>query len=120
VSVLEIRTDGGATWFKPGETIAGTASWHLESGAEALEVRLFWFTSGKGSRDVEVVARKHVARPEPSGSRSFEFKVPRGPYSFSGALITLSWALELVVLPDGATERFDLVVGPRPVEVSLK
>lgn len=118
--MLEIRTNGGATWFKPGEKVEGTASWHLESGAEALEVRLFWFTSGKGSRDVEVVARKHVARPEPSGSRSFEFKVPRGPYSFSGALITLSWALELVVLPDGAAERFDLVVGPRPVEVSLK
>jgi hypothetical protein len=118
--MLEITTRGGGRWFKPGETVGGTATWHLDGDAEAIEVRLFWFTSGKGSQDVEVVGRLHLARPEISGSRSFEFSVPRAPYSFSGSLITLSWALELVTLPAGETDRFDLVIGPRPVEVRLK
>jgi len=111
---IEIRDSG--TWFKPGETIEGTASWHLDEEAEAVEVRLFWFTQGKGARDVEVVTTRHMARPELSGTRSFEFDVPRGPYSFSGKLITLAWAVELVVLPGGETERRDLTIGPLPGE----
>lgn len=114
---IEIR-DGG-TWFKPGETIEGTASWHLDEEAEAVDVRLFWFTQGKGARDVEVVTTRHMARPELSGTRSFEFDVPRGPYSFSGKLMTLAWAIELVVLPSGETERLDLLIGPQPVEVKI-
>ncbi len=117
--MLSLTTSDGATWFKPGTTIEGTASWHLDDEAEALEVRLFWYTTGKGSQDVEVVASLRVDDPGISGSRGFRLAVPRGPYSFSGTLITLAWALELVVLPDGDTERFDLVIGPRPVEVDI-
>jgi hypothetical protein len=114
---IEIR-DGG-TWFKPGETIEGTVTWQLEDEADAIEVRLFWFTQGTGARDVEIVTTRHMARPELSGTRSFEFNVPRGPYSFSGKLITLAWAIELVVLPGGGTERLDLTIGPQPVEVDI-
>jgi hypothetical protein len=117
--MLSLTTTDNATWFKPGTTIGGTASWHLDEQADALEVRLFWYTTGKGSRDVEVVASLRIDNPGISGSRDFQLAVPRGPYSFSGKLITLAWALELVALPDGDTERFDLVIGPRPVEVDI-
>jgi hypothetical protein len=54
------------------------------------------------------------------GDRSFSFRLPDGPYSFSGSLITLTWALELVALPNRTTERLDLVVAPTPVEVRLQ
>lgn len=117
--MLTIQTRNGGTWFKPGETIEGTVSWQLGEDADAVEVRLFWYTAGKGSRDVEVVETRHMAQPGISGSRSIELEVPRGPYSFSGKLITLAWAIELVVMPTGETERLDLTIGPRPVEVSL-
>ena len=117
--MLTIETRDGGTWFKPGETIEGTVSWQLGEDAEAVEVRLFWYTAGKGSRDVEVIDTRHMAQPGISGSRPFEFTIPRGPYSFSGKLITLAWSIELVCLPTGETERLDLIIGPRPVEVSL-
>ncbi len=117
--MLTIQTRDGGTWFKPGETIEGTVSWHLDGVIEAIEVRLFWFTQGAGARDVEIVTTRHMARPEPTGTRSFEFNVPRGPYSFSGKLITLAWAIELVVQPGGETERLDLIIGPQPVEVDI-
>ena len=117
--MLAIRTNDGGTWFRPGEALRGTVSWHLEEDAEELEVRLFWYTTGKGSRDVEVVEIKHLAQPEISGTRDFEFRVPRGPYSFSGKLITLAWAIELVALPEGETERLDVKIGPQPVEVDI-
>ena len=119
MTVLTITTDEGGSWFRPGETIRGTVGWHLDDDAEALEVRLFWHTRGKGTQDVDVVATKHLAQPEISGTRAFEFDVPKGPYSFSGKLITLAWAIELVALPAGTTERLDLTIGPQPVEVDI-
>jgi hypothetical protein len=117
--MLTINTTDSGRWFKPGETIEGEVSWHLDDDAGAIEIRLFWYTDGKGSQDVEVVNQKHIANPDRIGGRTFRFRVPREPYSFSGKLITLAWAIELVVLPGGETERFDLLVGPQPVEVNL-
>lgn len=118
-SILTLRTAEGRTWFRPGELVEGEASWQLEDEAEVVETRLFWYTSGKGTRDVEIVDSLRTTSAGSSGSRSFRLRVPNGPYSFSGTLITLSWAIELVVDPGGATERLDLVIGPRPVEVQL-
>jgi hypothetical protein len=118
--VLEVTIDHDGRWFKPGETVSGTAEWFLDDGAKALEARLFWYTEGKGTQDVQVVARQRFEDPASRGHGSFRLEVPPGPYSFTGTLITLSWALELVVLPGGATERRDLVVGPQPVEVDLR
>jgi len=117
--MLTIRTRDSGTWYRPGEKVEGSVSWHLDADADAVEVRLFWYTAGKGSRDVEVVESKHVAQPEISGTREFEFNIPRGPYSFSGKLITLAWAIEVVALPGVETERLDLRIGPQPVEVDI-
>ena len=117
--MLTIDTIDGGRWFKPGETIEGKVSWRLDDDADAIEVRLFWYTEGKGTQDVVVVSTKRIAGPDRVGDRSFRFRVPREPYSFSGKLITLSWALELVALPGGETERLDLLIGPQPIEVDL-
>jgi hypothetical protein len=117
--MLTLQTTDGGMWFKPGELVEGRASWHLEEETEAIEVRLFWYTSGKGSQDIEIVRSLSVDRPDTSGHRDFSIRIPEGPYSFSGKLITLAWAIELVALPAGETERLDLRIGPQPVEVDL-
>jgi hypothetical protein len=67
-----------------------------------------------------VVAAQPIDNPGSSGSRRFAFKVPEGPYSFSGKLITLAWALELVQLPNQATTRLDLLVSPLVTEIDLR
>lgn len=120
MSVLDLQTEGGNTWFTPGSTVSCTASWHLDREIEKLELRLFWYTEGKGTQDVAVVYRGAVEHPESSGHRSFEFRLPSGPYSFSGTLITLRWAIELVALPGEETARLDLLVSPAPVEISIQ
>ena len=117
--MLTIHTNDGGTWFKPGELIEGRASWHLDGEADAVEIRLFWYTSGKGSQDVGIVRVLRDDSPGPSGHRDFSIRAPEGPYSFSGKLITLSWAIEMVALPSGETERLDLRIGPQPVEVEI-
>ncbi len=119
MSTLRITTTDGRTWFKPGESINGAASWVTDEPAEALEVRLFWYTSGKGTEEAEIVDSLSVPGPEPSGERRFSFRLPEGPYSFSGRLITLRWALEIVLEPSKEVERLDLLIGPRPVEVDI-
>ena len=53
--VLNLQITDGGSWFKPGELVEGRATWHTDVDLEAIEVRLFWYTSGKGTRDVEVV-----------------------------------------------------------------
>ncbi len=116
---LVITTSEGGSWYKPGETIKVNTEWYLDDEDDAIEVRLFWHTSGTGTQDVGIMQTRRIDRPERNGNRSFQLRVPRGPYSFSGKLITLSWAIEVVVLPGGETERCDLIIGPQPVEVDL-
>lgn len=117
--MLTLTTTDGGSWFKPGELIEGVATWQLDEEVEAIEVRLFWYTSGKGTQDVGIVRVLRTDSPNPTGHREFSIRAPESPYSFSGKLITLAWAIELVALPSGETERLDLRIGPQPVEVDL-
>ena len=119
MSWLSLDIEGARSWYEPGATLSGKASWSLDADADAVELRLFWFTEGRGTQDVGIVAEKRIEAPGSSGSREFRFRLPEGPYSFSGKLITLKWALELIAEPSGLTERADLVVGPQPIEVRL-
>ena len=119
MSELRIEVDGGRRWFLPGDTLSGRAVWHLEDDTETIEVRLFWYTSGKGTEDVVIIDSVRTDAAGTAGERSFSFRLPDGPYSFSGSLITLAWALEIIALPHGATERIDFIVAPTPVEVRL-
>ena len=116
---LRIDLDGDRHWYLPGDTVVGRAVWRLDTDPEAVELRLFWHTQGKGTEDVEVVDQVRTEAAGLAGERAFSFRLPDSPYSFSGSLITLSWALELVALPGGELERVELVVAPTPVEVRL-
>ena len=119
MDVIEIETDGGRDALAPGETIAGTASWRLDAAPDSVEVRLFWYTRGKGTTDVQVVKAQHFAAPGAAGRRAFKFVLPAEPYSFSGKLVSLIWALEAVVQPGERSARRELVVAPGGREVVL-
>ena len=119
MTTLRIDIDDNRRWFLPGDTVSGRAVWHLDEPGDAIELSLFWHTSGKGTEDVEIVESLRFDGDGTRGDRGFSFRLPLGPYSFSGTLITLAWGLELVSLPDGAVDRVDLVVAPTPVEVEL-
>ncbi len=96
MSRLEISTEGGRLAFHPGEELRGTASWSLDAPPTKVELRLFWRTEGKGSQDVGVVETLSFDGAGAEDRREFRLRLPPGPYSFSGKLISLIWALELV------------------------
>jgi hypothetical protein len=115
-----LRIDTGATRaYKPGETISGRVTWQVDTAPESAELRLFWYTRGKGTQDVENVNSVVFQTPQMNDERTFSLTLPREPYSFSGKLISLVWALELIVEPGSNVERQEFVLSASGTEVVL-
>ncbi len=117
---LELLLPEGKSAYWPGETVVGSAIWQLDEPAREIELRLFWHTEGKGDRDLEIVAWQRIESASPTGQREFSLTIPdTAPPSFSGKLISLLWAIELVVEPGARAARVEITVGPEGREVLL-
>ena len=114
---LAVRED--RTRFQPGDEIVAAACWKFDQAPKSLEARLFWFTRGKGTEDVNVVETVRFDNPLLEEARPVRFPLPEAPYSFSGKLISLIWALELVAEPSGESTRLELTVSPTGQEILL-
>lgn len=119
MSELKILLKDEGTSFRPGETIEGVAGWRLDDVPDTVELRLFWFTRGKGTEDVCVVRLVRFDSPGSEEGRRFDFKLPAEPFSFSGQLVSLIWALELVVEPGQQSTRVEIVMSPSGREILL-
>jgi hypothetical protein len=116
--LLRIDLDGGRAAYRPGESVGGQVRWRLDRAPAAAELRLFWHTQGKGDSDQEVVETVRFDAPRAEERRAFQLRLPPGPWSFSGKLVSLLWSLELVVEGEGAT-RVEIVVSPTGEELLL-
>lgn len=107
--------------YRPGETVAGVVSWELDGVPSSAELRLFWYTEGKGTQDLLVVASQSFANPARQDRREFGLRVPpEGPLSFSGSFISLTWALELLLEPDSMAQRLELLISNDGREIRLR
>jgi hypothetical protein len=116
---IQVETYDGTISFRPGEMMEGTLRWHFAEPPEEIELRLFWSTAGKGDQDLEVVQSIPFTNPGAQGRRTFQMRLPEGPYSFSGKLITLTWALEAVAQPGDRAAHIELVLAPTGQEIGL-
>ena len=107
------------TAFRPGESIAGAVLWELEKAPDMAEVRLLWFTRGKGTEDGAIVETVKLDAPPAADTREFSFTAPNGPYSFSGTLIALLWAVEFVADPGEEFQRIEITIAPDAREITL-
>jgi len=105
--------------YAPGETLHGLAGWESDEPLRSVELRLLWYTEGKGTRDVHVADRRVWDSPGAIDAPLFSFDLPPGPFSFSGTLITLQWAVELVAEPGSVTERLTFTMGPGLGEIQI-
>jgi hypothetical protein len=110
VSTLTLELAGGRTRFAPGDAIAGTVAWSAPSAPGPIELRLFWYTQGKGTRDVGIETTRRIEAVTPEGREDFSLVAPAHPPSIAGTLVSVCWALELVGADD--VPRIDLVIGP--------
>jgi hypothetical protein len=120
VSEVKIGIREEQTAFRPGEMLEGGAGWRLDQPPRTVEARLFWYTRGKGTEDVELIASQVFDQPRQQDARRFEFRLPEAPYSFSGKLISLIWAVELVAQPSGEAARVEFVLSPTGEEILLQ
>jgi hypothetical protein len=116
---LRIQTTDGGTSFRPGQDIAGTIWWSLAEPPDLIELSLFWTTRGKGSVDSQVIESLRLDGPPADGQRPFRFRLPDLPYSFSGKLVSLTWALLLAAQPSDEQARLNIVVSPTGQEINL-
>ncbi len=116
---LSIRLREDQTSFTPRQSIQGTVQWSLPTNPPTLELLLFWYTSGKGTRDVGIVETQTIDSSGACGSKEFAFTLPEGPYSFSGKLVSLIWALELTCPKTDDTVRREITVSPTGQEIVL-
>ncbi len=113
---LNLKLNKNSNEYVAGEVIRGTAAWEaLPEKTNKLSVRLIWYTQGRGDRDVELLESldfEITSGMHRTGEQNFDFVAPARPYSFSGKLIELTWAVELIVYPtrDSVVEK--LVIGP--------
>ena len=116
---MKISLDGSQTTFEPFERIRGRVEWFEEKVPEAIEVRLLWYTEGRGDRDVGVARTLRIEGLSSTGSREFDFELPSGPYSCSGRLISICWAVEATLLPEDLTQRLEFVMAPDGREIEI-
>jgi hypothetical protein len=104
--------------LQPFQNLTGRIRRMGAFSATSLELRLFWFTRGRGDEDASIIQRQSVNPEAPE--INFSWKLPAAPYSFAGQLITLAWAVELV---DENEQSFDLVpflLSPTGQELQLE
>ncbi|MBN2513131.1 MAG: hypothetical protein JXB18_09360 [Sedimentisphaerales bacterium] len=117
MSPLTIDIDDLKTSFQPGQIIRGQVHWQADSTPPKACLRLLWYTKGKGTEDVGIVENVEFSDPQQNDRRPYQFKIPEGPYSFSGELLSLVWSLELVV--GKQFSRQDITVSPDGHEIRL-
>ena len=105
--------------YRPGELVEGVAGWELENPPRYTEVRLYWYTVGKGDEDSGLVDSAKFESPPAVDAQIFRFTLPPGPYSFSGKLISLIWVVELAVHKVKRVHAQTIVVAPEAREIEL-
>lgn len=113
---LTVVTDRDA--YAPGDELQVIAAWDGADEVPEVVLRLVWQTAGKGTEDSEVVWEKRCAGGGAVGEVREAVRLPVGPYSCSGSLITIQWLVEAQIGRDHADQRFTLA--PGGVEVSLQ
>jgi hypothetical protein len=97
--------------LRPFETVRGRVDWRLDEVPKDLELRLCWFTRGRGTEESETVEALALGDTA-SGGREFCFVLPGQPWSVDGALIGIAWGLEVVAKKQGGLGLEELVVSP--------
>src|SRR5262249_13116359 len=105
--------------YRPGDTISGTLIRTADQPPQRILIRLFWFTSAIAQRQIGLIATKIINNPKPNDSTNFEFQLPEGPWSFSGTITGLDWAIEAIMFPSRFHTRVPFSFGPMGQRTSL-
>lgn len=119
MAAIKIKLDGDKHAFAPGEVISGRAAWHFDEAPSAVELRLMWHTSGKGTTDANVAEVVALAGNGNWGDAPFSITAPAAPWSCDGSLVSICWMLELVAEPNDDLDSAAIVIAPGAKAIRL-
>ncbi|MDD5597684.1 MAG: hypothetical protein PHV82_07050 [Victivallaceae bacterium] len=94
---ISLMLRDGRTSYRPGGKIRGEVEWDLSRDVRDITINIFWYTGGVGDQDSEAAVSEKIDMPMQNGRRSFEMELPMAPYSYSGRITSLKWAVEASV-----------------------
>ena len=103
---------------QPFQALKGRVRLTAPSSAQSLELRVFWFTRGRGDEEAEILHRIEL-NPHQLLS-DFSWELPAAPYSFAGQLITLAWAVEVVDQDEQSLDLVPFLLSPTGEEIQLE
>lgn len=103
---------------QPFQQLTGKVRVLAETASQAMELRIFWFTQGRGDEEVGIEHRQKVTPQQ--GLAHFSFQLPAHPYSFAGQLITLAWAVEVVDEKENSLDLVPFLLSPTGEEMQLE
>jgi len=118
--MLKLELSNGVHEFAPGGTVSGELSWTLARPPRDAAIKLIWYTEGKGTQDVAVVERQPLPATSATYRAPFQFQLPLAPYSCTGRLIALKWAVELVLDGGKTATRENILLSPWEKEPVLE
>lgn len=108
--MISLTPTDPSTARKPGDTLEIDGAWELDLRPLVREARLVWYIQSQGAPEARVVATQEVRRANEKGTQRFQFTLPEWPYSYTGRLFSLQWAVDLVL--DDQSARWEFTLGP--------
>lgn len=102
---------------QPFQTLTGKVRLTGPVTAAKMELRVFWFTRGRGDEEAEICHRLSINTQEKLSG--FSWKLPAAPYSFAGQLITMAWAVEVVDEKENSLDLVPFLLSPSGEEMQL-
>lgn len=107
------------TAYKPGSRLSGEVQWNIELNSATIVVSVFYQTEGIGSEDATTILTQTIEACSTTGSQNFAFTLPSSPYSFSGKLITLRWAIGAEIKALKTLTIIPIIISPTDSEINL-
>jgi hypothetical protein len=100
---IRIKGDASSLRFSPGEQLSGSVEIFPNSviRCQGVEIRLMWYTEGKGRRDEGVIQTltydiKEIG-PEQGFNEAFDVVLPGAPWSYAGHFINVVWVIHVKI-----------------------
>ncbi len=112
MNFLDLSLPDPRPGYFPGDPLTVRVRWEIDPEPPRLLLRLFWRTEGRGSTDSAAVEEQTLPQPGSAGERDLTFILPSAPPSFSGSLVSLLWAVEVLAEKTKHQAHVDFVVSP--------
>ena len=116
---IELKLINEHNFFKPGSILKGNIIWNIDIIPQTITISLCYWTEGRGTEDAVSIAKEEVKITNPSGEQPFEFPIPNSPWSFSGKLISVNWAVAAEIRSKNLFTLIPITISPTAAEINL-